>query len=110
MQAASNAPATSNHSSEQKEEFFFDSITPLRLILAKKKKRSSRDLNASQSLERAYLGDSTAISDSFYNSIKQSNSTASELSPVPDNTVDRLDQLKLTFSRSELRIPRLAGL
>jgi hypothetical protein len=65
------------------------------------------------SLERAYLGVSTAISDSFYNSIKQSNSGASELHPVPDNTVDRLDQLKLTFSRSELRDYtnlRIAGL
>jgi hypothetical protein len=48
-------------------------------------------LNPSRSLDRAYLGDSAAISD-FYNSIKQSNS----------NDSDRLDKLKLTFSRSEL--------
>jgi hypothetical protein len=44
-------------------------------------------------LEIAYLGDSATISD-FHNSIKQSNSRA------PDS--DRLDTLKLTFSRSEL--------
>jgi hypothetical protein len=50
-------------------------------------------LNPSRSLDRAYLGDSEAISD-FCNSIKQSNSNAHDS--------DRLDKLKLTFSRSEL--------
>ena len=59
-------------------------------------------MNPSRSLDRAPFSDSAAISD-FYNSIKQSNSSASKLSVEPTNSdYDRLDKLKLTFSRSEL--------
>jgi hypothetical protein len=38
----------------------------------------------------------------FLHSIKQSSSSESELSPAWDNAVDRLDTLKLPFSKTEL--------
>ena len=68
-----------------------------------KKERPSRDLNPSRRLERSNISDSTVICDSFYNSIKQYSTRVSELSVEPTTgDYNRLDKLKLTFSRSEL--------
>jgi hypothetical protein len=62
-----------------------------------------------RSFGRAFFSDSTAISDSFYNSIKQYNSRLITTS----NDSNRLDKLKLTFSKNELAdytALRIAGL